>query len=199
MTAVLLASKVEVNACVFCIRFVTLFPQLQEAPRKPRDVLNVFDRVLKKQQNLPLIPFDVRSTRYEEWRSAVKALELTVLGELVSRLILLTNRDDCPDIHTSIMRRCLTITKCIRPHVDRATSFMSTTHTSSFSTSVFIDSYSMYTEYNVNIARALQDDSDKELWREVSIYICVKFFIKPFFSFFKVSSISFKQICFFFF
>lgn len=64
MTALFLACKVE------------------ESPRKIRDVLNVFDRLLKKRQKMALVPFDSRSERWERWRTKIKGTELVILCEL---------------------------------------------------------------------------------------------------------------------
>jgi len=64
MTALFLATKVE------------------ESARKIRDILNVFDRLLKKRQGLALDLLDATSQRYARWRGQMKAMELVMLKEL---------------------------------------------------------------------------------------------------------------------
>jgi len=92
-----------------------LATKVEESPRKIRDILNVFDRVLKKQQGLVLTPFDTTSQRYESWRRRMKNMELIILAELGYVL-----------------------------YVDHPHKLM------------------------LHYLRALQDDNDMELWKEVA-------------------------------
>jgi len=64
MTSLLLATKVE------------------ETARKIKDILNVFDRLLKKLHGQPLDPLDSHSKRYARWRGQLNSMELVVLKEL---------------------------------------------------------------------------------------------------------------------
>lgn len=56
--------------------------KVEECPRKVRDIINVFDRLLKKRQGLPLTVLDTSSTRYSRWRGHLKSTELVMLKEL---------------------------------------------------------------------------------------------------------------------
>jgi len=67
-------------ACVY------LGTKVEEEKRRHRDVLNVFDRIDKKDSNKPLSILDPYGKRYRRWKYSLLRLELVILCNLGYRL-----------------------------------------------------------------------------------------------------------------
>jgi len=61
---------------------VYLSSKVEEEKRRHRDVLNVFDRLHKKNSNKPLNVLDPYSRRYSKWKLSMMKLELIILCDL---------------------------------------------------------------------------------------------------------------------
>jgi len=61
---------------------VYLSSKVEEEKRRHRDVLNVFDRLQKKNSNKPLNVLDPYSRRYSKWKLSMMKLELIILCDL---------------------------------------------------------------------------------------------------------------------
>jgi len=75
-------SMIDYEVLQVAMTSVFLATKIEESQRQTRDILNVFDRLLKRRYYRELSVFDRTSKRYNKWEAKMRKVELVMLKEM---------------------------------------------------------------------------------------------------------------------